>query len=862
MGQKITAEQAEQAQVQQPLDEELRTLQIQRKRERDNVILKHMRQTAELTTSEPDLERYSQLEEAKNKKLKRINTLYDAKERALKDNSSPAPKLKEKEARFSSIPPPTLKPSSDERHSPATHIHKVKKVADSAALASSASPSISQNPYPQTSHTHAPPVASTASDRDSSLPLVAKAPSVQVRSQLLDAQNRLMVTFSGRGLPQHQKRRAPSVESAPPDHAKRPRLDDGEGKQQTECGTITYQEVRRRATQESFWDTIVEWPNKSSVFYVLYCEEHGVNFKKFAVQAAAKHMNSNLHNIPNRDQALAVEKFGRRVLDCNNHLMTQHNDEVEQAYKKGYIPRNNVNHGCKGGKKVKYPFNDDDAEFQPHPSSEELFQESSLTTNIVQRQASRSKAKIIDLPLPKKHCMTNVKPFHIYNCNYNEGDDDENGAKKITVWPVVILGWDDLTPGAMREDSLVDTGLLNQSSKPPGCYVYSDRNDKILGWKTGPDGKPKTRDSAKKYPVMFFDEEYSYSWVPATDLSRFELYRKNAPKIKGYKEKAFNEARGFIARREGYECWQAREAARASGQWKEWYPGMPRAASSFPVWSDMDHTEEEAAESQDSPDGAVNQIATDMATSTISESHHAKDMSAARQLADEAASPEFPNNESADPHFPLNGSKIDGGKAQAAGQEETSLPMFELRPVGRKLTAKRTMKRPLNPETALAPISPNATTPAEILTPTETPAMSPDKPVVEVSTAVNNPDANPLFELSSYHADDGSHWDWENADAGGIKLFQEALPSKLRSHGGSTIDINIDAAVWECLEVQKIPGNTQITLCTKDKKVRLVFDRKHGDLTMPHGKRQARSFIDWIRTKRNELGLQLQTKSS
>ncbi|ETS74516.1 hypothetical protein PFICI_14382 [Pestalotiopsis fici W106-1] len=831
MNQKVKADQAQQ----QLLDKQLQTLTQERAKQRDDVMRKHM----QLTAGVFDVDQYTKLDEAKNKQLDEINAVFENKERELKQVYSPAPLVPDthKEKQVLAPPVPAYNPRSDQHPSQASHVPEAQKVTEAAAIASSVPPS---------------------------LPLVlTNLPSHQ---QFLDGQHRLMVTFNVRGLPRHQKRRASSAEPASPDQAKRFRhasegFAQSRGPSQSKGATITYEQVRRRATQDGIWDTIVKWPNYSQDFYVLYCEEHGLNFKQSAVAAAAKHMNGALHKSENRDWERAVKTFGHLITDCNELLQKQHNTEVEQAFKRGYVPQNKLLHGsAANGKKVSYPFNNDKVKL--NPSSQRVDQESSPMTYPSQRNASKSKAKIIDPPLPKTRCIADIKPFHIYNCQYVEGEDDEDGNGPTTIWPVVVLGWDDLTPGAMRVGSLVETGLLDQDAQPPGCYVYSDRKDKILGWKMGTDGKPRHRDHQKKYPVMFFDDQFSYAWVSATDLSKLRLDSKSAPKMKGYKEKAFNQAREFIARREGYDCWQARETARIEGKLVTWYPGMPTPASSPSVWPD----EENAyctQEMQYSLSEAADETTTNVATSTIGESHHPNDMSASRQLTREVTPLDFPRNMSPDPRFLVQDAKMGdgGGEKQVAGQQEASLPMFELHPLGRKLTAKRTTKRQQTLDSVSTPNSSHDTSPAGTPTPIETPRVPPIKTVAEGRAAVHNPDANPLFELSSYHANDGVQWSRENAETDGIKLVQADLPNKLRSSGEYGIEVEIDAAVWECLETQRIPGNTQITLRKDDRAVRLIFDRKSRDLSTPHGKRQARDFIDWVRSKRLELGLQLQTRS-
>jgi hypothetical protein len=95
--------------------------------------------------------------------------------------------------------------------------------------------------------------------------------------------------------------------------------------------------------------------------------------------------------------------------------------------------------------------------------------------------------------------ITSPKPFHVYYGYWKP----EN-----SIWPVMILGWDDQTAGGLKDD-LVGTGLLNKKvSNPPKCYVYKDNtmnnamDNAIVGWAPGfEDGGPKV--TQRKFPVMF-----------------------------------------------------------------------------------------------------------------------------------------------------------------------------------------------------------------------------------------------------------------------------------------------------------------------------------------------------------------------
>lgn len=112
-------------------------------------------------------------------------------------------------------------------------------------------------------------------------------------------------------------------------------------------------------------------------------------------------------------------------------------------------------------------------------------------------------------PATPKQILTNPKAFHIYNCFWR--NDRCN-------YPVMILGWDDLTPGGLK--SLAETGLLDSKSNPPHCYRYKNRNSPtdaaIVGWAPGfEDGGPKV--DSRKFPAMFL-------YVPTKSIPSFFFF--------------------------------------------------------------------------------------------------------------------------------------------------------------------------------------------------------------------------------------------------------------------------------------------------------------------------------------------------
>lgn len=526
---------------------ELQALKDQRMVEKGNIRRKYMG----LLKKEKDLDSYTRVEDERNKELKVVDASFDAKERALKEDIS----------RGSFQPSVVVTAGKEKQEAPAFSSTPHSSYSQPSVVSSASASAPARVPTP------APPPSNKLPSQNASIspgPL-ARVPSVEVRSLFTNGRYRLMATFISlvfQGLPRNQKRRA-SAEPAAFGEPKRPRLEDAHHVHEAgQERTTTYGDVRRRAKENGWWDTIVEFPSGSQKWYILYCEEHGINFKQGAVHAAAKHLNGSLHGFPTRNQEVAIKVLGHRIVGCTVSLAKEHNLEVDNAFKNGYVPRRLERKERKvkdSPRNVKNEAKESSNDFEREVNSEPLLAYTSP------RNASKSKAKIIDPPLPrKKKGVENPKPFHIYYCEFLEVDEDDK--THTSTWPVVILGWDDLQPGALRHKKLVDTGLLDQKNQPPGCYVYSDRKDKILGWKMGTNNKPRHKGHERKFPVMFFDDGFSYAWASATDLSKFPLDRKNAPKVRGYKEKSFNEARDFIARREGYRCWADREAARTAGQ--------------------------------------------------------------------------------------------------------------------------------------------------------------------------------------------------------------------------------------------------------------------------------------------------------
>ncbi|KAH6644975.1 hypothetical protein BKA67DRAFT_586616 [Truncatella angustata] len=427
-----------------------------------------------------------------------------------------------------------------------------------------------------------------ASLRD--IPASQSRPSTEVRREISRSQHQLILRIQS--IHGHQKRKASFEVSKDVKRSRPDCLADTHGTAVTDPAAstaapqpsqqqapstaqeISYAEVRRRATEDGHWDSIMEYPPRGKAWYILYCQDHHVHFKQSAIRAAAKHLNSSAHNFPNRNSLPAIAALGFRIPDCTPELASKYNRDVETAYKCGYEPANATKYS---GKKVKYPFEGQGDHPDQHDSTRP-------EPRLIPKANNGSSSGLALEPAPTQHLVANPKTFHIY---YSEFPEDVDGERIITYWPVIILGWDDLRPGKIPNDTsniniqwntLHETGLLRDENKPPRCYEYGDQG--ILGWAAGyDDSSSAIKLRNRKFPVMYFDDFRSFGWVSATWLSKFGLERRGPPKRRGYSEIAFHEAREFVAKREGFADWGERERARKNGTLARWTPRVEQPSS-------------------------------------------------------------------------------------------------------------------------------------------------------------------------------------------------------------------------------------------------------------------------------------------
>ncbi|KAH9885309.1 hypothetical protein F4778DRAFT_508686 [Xylariomycetidae sp. FL2044] len=333
--------------------------------------------------------------------------------------------------------------------------------------------------------------------------------------------------------------------------------------------TITFGEVYQDG-QAEHKDTIVTWPVGSENFYILKCEEHKVHFKQSPIKGAAKHLNGKFHGIPHRDWNTAIKLLGYRVLDCNEALAARNNRSVDLAFENGYKPQNWMI--TKRGKArlgsiyratgtpssaqvVEQLITPVTASKARHENGVENTPEVGLGIIHSEQTPKRERPPSTVRSTSQRSTnasfrdVTHPKAFHLYY-----GHWVDRSKNKEEIYPVLVLGWDDLTPGGLPGKNLASTGLLES---PPRCYVYNSNG--IARWAEGyEDAGPKV--NLRKFPVMFFDLGRTVSWLAARDMSKFPLY-KAAPKDVNH---PFNVARDYIATMEGFDDWNQREEARAA----------------------------------------------------------------------------------------------------------------------------------------------------------------------------------------------------------------------------------------------------------------------------------------------------------
>ncbi|KAK4654470.1 hypothetical protein QC762_403510 [Podospora pseudocomata] len=306
---------------------------------------------------------------------------------------------------------------------------------------------------------------------------------------------------------QQPKRKATLTDSAPPD-VKRAKQDHTPSSADLERATPTASEdVRPQRTVQfsevwgggnpEYKHIIIQFPDGGD-YYILRCEEHGVNFGEHPLRGAAKHLASAQHGRMSKEHTQAIRTLGWIVEGCDYKLMEMNNRMVIEAFKNGYKPFNANQLNKTERAKKGFPQLDKNGT----PMSSPLSAAASR-----QRKAASG--------------IANPAPAGLYT-GYCTADQKQH--------PVVILPWDEenLNSAGLLELTLESAGLF--SGPLPKCYEY-DRDDKgqvrrIKGWAEGYGiGGPLVK--KREFPVLIIDsndrQSWQLGWIEAKYLTPFDF---------------------------------------------------------------------------------------------------------------------------------------------------------------------------------------------------------------------------------------------------------------------------------------------------------------------------------------------------
>jgi len=101
--------------------------------------------------------------------------------------------------------------------------------------------------------------------------------------------------------------------------------------------TINYDEIFQGG-RAKYKHRIIEYPEASTKWYILRCDEHNVHFANKPIISASNHLASKLHGFP-QGASVAVRELGIRVLNCDAAKASQNNMVFAAALKDGYEVR-------------------------------------------------------------------------------------------------------------------------------------------------------------------------------------------------------------------------------------------------------------------------------------------------------------------------------------------------------------------------------------------------------------------------------------------------------------------------------------------------------------------------------------------
>ncbi|KAK0702929.1 hypothetical protein B0T21DRAFT_109307 [Apiosordaria backusii] len=245
--------------------------------------------------------------------------------------------------------------------------------------------------------------------------------------------------------------------------------------------TVQFSEVWGNGNPE-YKHIIIQFPDGGE-YYILRCDEHGVNFGEHPLRGAAKHLASAQHGRMSKEHTQAIKTLGWIVEGCDEDLMKMNNAMVTEAFKNGYKPFNANQLNKTERAKKGFP---------------QLDKHGVPITSPLSTPAARQRKQGSGIPNPT--------PAGLYT-GYCVDDQKQH--------PVVILPWEqqNFSSAGLQEFTWEDVGLL--SDVLPKCYVY-ERDDKgqarsIKGWAEGyEDGGPLMK--KREFPVLIIDDEDRQSW--------------------------------------------------------------------------------------------------------------------------------------------------------------------------------------------------------------------------------------------------------------------------------------------------------------------------------------------------------------
>ncbi|KAK4176397.1 hypothetical protein QBC36DRAFT_290542 [Triangularia setosa] len=305
------------------------------------------------------------------------------------------------------------------------------------------------------------------------------------------------------------KRKATLTDSAPPDvkRAKQDHLSSNGAADPDRTTPTANDDVRPQRTvhfnevwgggNPEYKHVIIQFPDGGD-YYILRCDEHGVNFGEHPLRGAAKHLASAQHGRMSKEHTQAIRTLGWVVEGCDFKLMEMNNRMVLEAFKNGYKPFNANQLNKTERAKKGFPLLDKHGVPISSPLS---------TPGARQRKPNSG--------------IPNPTLSGLYT-GYCTADQKQH--------PVVVLPWDEenLNSAGLLELTLESAGLF--SGPLPKCYVY-EHDDKgqvrsVKGWAEGyEDGGPLMK--KREFPVLLIDSDdrqsWTLGWIEAKHLAPFDF---------------------------------------------------------------------------------------------------------------------------------------------------------------------------------------------------------------------------------------------------------------------------------------------------------------------------------------------------